>query len=177
MANLSSPIRIREARPDDAVTLCEILNAIIRIGGTTALETPLDVAQFQEAFLVGPCFITCFVAEDEEAGRLWGFQALGHYPELPPGWADIATFARVEPKLRGVGTALFGATRVRSRELGLTAINAAIRADNASGLAYYAKMGFEDYGALRDVPLEDGTPVDRILKRYLVNGPQAGSAA
>jgi hypothetical protein len=48
-------------------------------------------------------------------------------------------------------------------------INATIRADNTGGLAYYAKMGFETYGITKDVPLLDGTPVDRINKRFQVN--------
>lgn len=46
--------------------------------------------------------------------------------------------------------------------------NATIRADNAGGLAYYARMGFQDYAVARGVPLADGTPVDRISRRYLV---------
>jgi hypothetical protein len=38
--------------------------------------------------------------------------------------------------------------------------------DNRVGLAFYEKMGFRTYETLRRVPLRDGTPVDRILKRY-----------
>jgi len=68
--------------------------------------------------------------------------------------------------MRGVGTALFAATVVRAREVGLTAINATIRADNKGGLAFYTKMGFETYGIARGVPLRDGTPIDRVSKRY-----------
>ncbi len=45
-------------------------------------------------------------------------------------------------------------------------IDATIRADNASGLAYYKAMGFTDWDVLRDVPLSDGRVVDRIRKRF-----------
>jgi len=72
----------------------------------------------------------------------------------------------MKPKLPGVGTALFAVTRMRARELGLIAINAAIRVDNRSGLAFYEKMGFRTYRTLHDVPLSDGTPIDRVLKRF-----------
>jgi len=71
-------------------------------------------------------------------------------------------------KIRGVGSALFPVTRVAAEELGLKFINATIRADNVSGLAYYAKMGFETYDRLVQIPLLDGTPVDRIKKRFRI---------
>ena len=45
-------------------------------------------------------------------------------------------------------------------------MNAEIRADNEGGLAFYGKMGFQDQDVDRAVPLGDGTPVDRINKRY-----------
>ena len=55
-----------------------------------------------------------------------------------------------------------------AQDLGLKAINATIRADNVSGLAYYTKMGFETYHRVKQVPLSDSTPVDRVKKRYVV---------
>jgi ribosomal protein S18 acetylase RimI-like enzyme len=48
----------------------------------------------------------------------------------------------MKPKLSGVGTALFAATKAKARQLGLAAIDAAIRPDNRGGLAIYEKMGF-----------------------------------
>jgi len=100
---------------------------------------------------------------------LVGFQSLSSYGDPPRGYADIATFARLTPKFPGVGRALFPATRAAAEELGLEFINATIRADNVSGLAYYAKMGFEPYDRLVQVPLLDGTPVDRIKRRFKVS--------
>jgi RimJ/RimL family protein N-acetyltransferase len=104
---------------------------------------------------------------------LVGFQSLSIYGNPPNGTADIATFARMNPKTKGVGTALFPATRIAAEALGLELINATIRADNVSGLAYYGKMGFETYDRLVRVPLLDGTPVDRIKKRFVVKGRAA----
>jgi L-amino acid N-acyltransferase YncA len=160
---------VRDARTGDAQELCDLLNTIIQIGGTTAFETPFGVAEFEEQFLAGPQIMNCFVAEDERRRRLWGFQILERDPELPGDWADIATFARPEPKIPGIGAALFAATAKRARELGLRAINATIRADNGGGLAFYGKLGFEDYKVTQSVPLKDGTLVDRISKRYWVS--------
>jgi L-amino acid N-acyltransferase YncA len=168
MTALSSHILVREAAPADAAVLCEILNAIIEIGGTTALETPFSAGEFSEMFLLGERCLACFVAVENGSEALAGFQALSRHPDLPENWADVATFARIEPKTPGIGTALFARTGERARELGLVAINATIRADNASGLAYYAKMGFQTHRILPGVPLKDGTPVDRVMKLLLL---------
>lgn len=156
-------VKIRPATPDDAAELADLINEIIAIGGTTAWETNFTAETFADHYIAGEGCLTCFVAQ---ADRLYGFQALSRNTELPPGWGDIGSFARVQPKLPGVGAALFAATKIKARELGLVAINAQIRADNKPGLGFYSKMGFVDYGVKKDVPLKDGTPVDRILKRY-----------
>ena len=161
-----SALIVREASASDVVPLADILNAIIEAGGTTAMEAPLDAAAFAEHFLDGPDVLSCVVAVDPADGEPVGFQALMRYAGLPEAWVDIATFARMTRKRPGVGTALFAATKATARNLGLVAINAAIRADNRAGLAFYEKMGFRTYETLRQVPLQDGTPVDRILKRY-----------
>ena len=92
-------------------------------------------------------------------------------PHLPDDWGNIGTFSRVDGIQRGVGSALFAATREQAGKLGLSVLNAEIRADNRGGLAFYNKLGFEDYQVNCAVPLNDGTPVDRICKRYpLMNG-------
>ena len=161
-------IEVRPAAQRDAPALCVILNEIIHQGGTTALQQPLSVATFDDYFISGPDVIACAVAQDAGTDMLLGFQALSRDAELPAGWADIATFARLMPKVPGIGTALFAATLASARELKLLAINATIRADNASGLGYYTKLGFEDYAVAQGIRLLDGTPVDRLSKRYLL---------
>ncbi|MGI9373249.1 MAG: GNAT family N-acetyltransferase [Hyphomicrobiales bacterium] len=156
---------VRAAMLDDAAELCALLNEIIAIGGTTALETALSEQEFAEYYLHGESYICCHVAVAED-GALAGFQALETHTRLPDDWADIATFARVSPKTPGVGSALFPHTLATAREHGYAAINATIRADNKSGLAYYDKMGFETYKVEKAVPLSDGTKVDRVSKQF-----------
>jgi len=64
MSAVRPDIRVRHAVLGDAEPLCETLNGIIGIGGTTALEVPLPVAEFSGYFLEGERFISCHVAED-----------------------------------------------------------------------------------------------------------------
>ena len=160
------PLQVRPARDADAAELAELLNEIIARGGTTALQEPFTPARLAETYLTGPEVISCVVAANGETGRLEGFQTLIHEDDLPPDIGDIGTFARVGGTQRGVGTALFAATRAAALLKGLSAINATIRADNTGGLAFYGRMGFVDHSVRPAVPLKDGTPVDRINKRY-----------
>ncbi|WP_170424598.1 GNAT family N-acetyltransferase [Ruegeria arenilitoris] len=158
-------IAVRPMMPEDVVVACQILNDIIAIGGTTAFETPFSEALFAQVYLSGADKICCHVALDDQ-GEVAGFQWLGTHDDLPEDCADIATFTRRAPLLKGAGRALFAETATRAAALGFSAINATIRADNRMGLSYYDKMGFRDYSVAYGVALRDGTPVDRISKRY-----------
>lgn len=157
---------IRPVTDADAAELADLLNAIIARGGTTALEDPYTPESLAAAYLTGSDVICCFVAVDAATGRLEGFQTLGRSQALPADVGDIGTFTRVGGTQRGIGSALFAATRERARALGLAALNATIRADNSGGLAFYSRMGFVDHDIMHAVPLKDGTPVDRVRKRY-----------
>ena len=163
-------LEVRPARSADAPELAELLNAIIARGGTTALENSFTPDKLDEAYLTGPDVLSCVVAVDAESGQLLGFQTLIRERFLPDDWGNIGTFSRVDGTQRGVGSALFAATRDKAETLGLTAMNAEIRADNTGGQAFYDKIGFENYRVDESVPLQDGTPVDRIHKRYMLNG-------
>ena len=163
---LIDTVQVRAVTPGDAAALAELLNAIIAQGGTTALEEPFTPERLADAYLIGPAVLACFVAVDPDTGQLQGFQTLGRYPNLPDDVGDIGTFARIDGKQRGVGSALFVATLARAEALGHRAINATIRADNKGGLAFYTKLGFADHSVTRAVPLKDGTPVDRVNMRY-----------
>jgi len=162
---LANTIRVRNAIEADTEELTRILNTIIEIGGTTAFQETLSVEQFSHHFLTANECILCLVAvvNNEE---LYGFQSLRHKPGLEQGWVDIATFARSIPKMAGVGTSLFQATKAQAKQLGYTNINASIREDNLPGMRFYSKLGFTEYTRKKNVPLKDGTPVDRVQTVY-----------
>lgn len=156
---------IRPAHPDDAADMATLLNEIIRIGGTTAFQketTTKTTADFIHKLQTTGCI---YIARDRSTDEFLGYQSLEAYPDLPKTLGIIATFAKVGSVKRGIGTALFAATRKAAPALGFTELDATIRADNTGGLAYYSKMGFQDHSVAKDVPLDDGTPVDRISKR------------
>jgi L-amino acid N-acyltransferase YncA len=157
---------VRPFLPDDAPELTDLLNAVILQGGTTALENAFTPEALAEVYLDGPNVHICLVAVDSVADRIEGFQTLGRIATLPDDMGDIGTFARVDGAQRGVGSALFAEMAACARAIGLSEINATIRADNEGGLAFYAKQGFANHSVTADVPLKDGTQVNRIHKRY-----------
>ncbi|MEM6664351.1 MAG: GNAT family N-acetyltransferase, partial [Pseudomonadota bacterium] len=145
--------------------MTEIVNEIVRIGGTTAREVELSVDECRAHYIAGPEAICCHVAI-APAGQIIGFQAVGYHPDLPRAIGDIGTYARQTPKIPGVGRALFPATVAAAKDHGLTELNAVIRADNVSGLRYYASIGFVDREVLKAIQLLDGTSVERVMRRY-----------
>ena len=158
-------IAVRPMMREDVAEACRILNEIVAIGGTTAHEIPFSEVLFVQSYLDGADKICCHVALGDQ-GEVAGFQWLGSHEALPEDCADIATFTRRDPVLRGAGRALFDETVKTAGALGFRTINATIRADNLLGLSYYEKMGFRDFSIAHGVPLRDGTPVNRISKRF-----------
>ncbi|MGB7654292.1 MAG: GNAT family N-acetyltransferase [Novosphingobium sp.] len=158
---------VRPVTSADASVLADLINPIIRAGGTTALQGEFAPEALDHAYLTGPQVLCCHIALDE-AGAVAAFQTLGRYPGLPDDVGDIGTFASLDRKQSGAGSALFAATKARARELGHSAINATIRADNVGGLAFYTKQGFVDFGEAPAVPLADGTLVCRVHKRFFL---------
>lgn len=155
---------LRPATPADAAAMADLINEIIRIGGTTAHEIALSVETITAYYITGPSVICSHVAETD--GQLIGFQAVDRNANLPTGWGDIGTFVAPGIQRGGIGQALFAATVAAARDQGITTINATIRADNAPGLGYYTRRGFVDYGQDPAFALADGRVVGRVLKRY-----------
>ena len=176
-------VLIRHATPADASALADVLNPIIRRGGTTAYEVEVDAAHFETVMARLAPRETLFVGEDAgpaastesaaESGagegprRVIGYQLLQADARLPADIASIASFVAIGVTARGVGRALAARTLPAARQAGWAGIDATIRADNAGGLAFYSRLGFADHKVFDAVPLRDGTPVDRISKRLL----------
>ncbi len=161
-------ITTRNALPADTAAMTDLLNEIIRIGGTTAHQRPFVENRMLHHYVAPEGLISCTIAEMKN--NLAGFQCLlwpnDHEDPLPAGWAIIATFAKPGLTGKGIGTELFNATMDAARNAGVRTIDATIRADNEGGLRYYAKMGFRDYDRLVGIPLRDGKKVDRVRKRF-----------
>jgi L-amino acid N-acyltransferase YncA len=151
---------IRKATVADAPAMADLLNQIIAIGGTTAHQHPKSIEDIKQNYIVGPDCITCVVALLGEV--LIGWQAIGWWQAE----AHIGTFVTPNGQARGVGVQMFAQTLTLARRAGLRDIHAAIRADNAPGLAYYARIGFVDDSLDPGFALTDGRVVGRVNRRF-----------
>ncbi|MEM7741427.1 MAG: GNAT family N-acetyltransferase [Pseudomonadota bacterium] len=160
-------ISVRPVVSSDAAEMAALLNEIIERGGTTAYETAFTPLAMEASYISSPSIISCFAATEDH--QLLGFQGLfAPLPDdrMPHGWGSIATFANVQHTGRGIGRRLFEATCVAARKAGLFAIDATIRADNKGGLAFYQRLGFDDYDRVVGVPLNNGVLIDRVRKKF-----------
>ncbi len=137
---------IRTARLSDAEAMSRILTDIIAV---TQRQRPHDQDFVRNTYINNPHGILCSVAEDEN-GEVLGFQSLIRAVEdnkygVTAGWGIIGTHVSPNAARRGVGKALFAATRLAAENADLQNIDATIGADNANGLAYYDAIGFQSY--------------------------------
>lgn len=143
--------------------MADLLNQIIARGGTTAMTDSVSATDISSWMKTARS--AWHIAEDD-MGQIIGFQWIEPAPTDPETDAEIATFTRIGQTGIGIGSALFQATESAARALGYRWINATIRSDNESGLAYYQSRGFEGIGVIRNVKLANGLIVDKVLKRY-----------
>ncbi|MBL4877095.1 MAG: GNAT family N-acetyltransferase [Cohaesibacteraceae bacterium] len=156
---------VRSATPGDAQGIIDMLNPIIRDGGTTAIEIEIDLGE-QSAYLAkaGPRNIF-IVAVNRLSGEITGFQYVEDHHDLPKFCGDIGTFVKRENGRRGIASTLNHLTFAKARSSGFVELNATIRADNISGLEFYEHSGFHTVSIMPRQPLRNGEPVDRINKR------------
>lgn len=153
-------LHARPATEDDLPALVALFNHTVRMGGTTAHEDEWDLETFSQYYFADPALVFTVL----NGSKPIGFQALFASGD----GSSIGSFTDQRHPVRGAGSVMFAATCAAAKKAGFAWIDAKIRADNTPGLAYYSKMGFADYKIDKDVPLADGTPVDRITKRLVL---------
>ena len=158
-------IIVRPAISLDASSMADLLNAIIKVGGTTAITTQVSGKDLAEWMAKNDGRTAWHVAVNETE-QVVGFQWIAPHPNLPAEACDIATLVQIGQTGLGIGSKLFEATRQAAKAMGYTWINANIRADNEGGLIYYQSRGFAEYGRIENYTLDNGQTVSKILKRY-----------
>ncbi len=153
---------VRNMAAKDVPACVSIINRTIEIGGSTAYEDFYDEQGFHDHYFEEPAVSLVVLSED----RLVGFQACF---EVETGIYSIGSFTDQTDPIKGAGQALIKGTIAAARKKGAKEILAKITSDNVGGLAYYSKMGFEDYKVVKaDLTRRNGTVVDRIIKRMVL---------
>jgi len=143
-------IVIRAASDGDANQMAAILTEIISIGGLTSHQAPFDGERIRREFISPKRGISCFVAV--AGSKVRGFQSLEwsdpDWPGedwLPADWAFISTYVQPGHHRLGTGTGLFEKTAAAAEAAGVRFIDATIRLENRPALAFYDRLGFENY--------------------------------
>ena len=136
-------MKVRQANIGDAAEIAGFLEELARLGKR---NIPSDQDFVRTTYIDNADNICCLVAVDDN-GEILGVQVLklatpGNDYGVTPGWGIIGTHVKASAARRGVGRALFTATRSAAAGAGLKKIDATIGAGNAEGLAYYEAVGF-----------------------------------
>lgn len=99
-------------------------------------------------------------------GRIIGSQSIERYSTSLRSMGHVAqlgTFVLPEWRGRGVGQALFAATREFARSAGFRKIVIQVRASNRGAQEFYKRLGFVECGRFRGQVVIDGQEDDEIL--------------
>ena len=152
----------RKMTAADVPACLDIVNPIIAHGGTTAYEDPFTEQHFLDHYCVEPP-VSNVVLHD---GKIIGFQAAFL---VAPKTYSIGTFTDRNNPVRGAGATIMAQTKSDCRNHSGGCILAKITSDNTGGLAFYSKMGFEDFEIEKAAHTrKSGKVVDRITKRFLI---------
>ena len=139
-------MKVRQAVEKDAF---EISGFLEELKALKKRNLPCDQDFVRNHYIDHIDNIQCSVAEDER-GKILGLQILKFDSETTPygvsvGWGIIGTHVRPNAARRGVGKALFSASREAAKAVGLKKIDATIGDNNPDALAYYEAVGFRTY--------------------------------
>ncbi len=162
-------VRIRPARPEDAVALVELGSAIGREEGgwlltTSEWRTPAEERRYLRA-LKRYQHAAVFVAEAD--GRLVGRLSVAR--DTHPSShhvADLGLMIAAGHRRRGIGRALLQQAVVWARGAGIRKLELHVFPWNEPALRLYEAFGFEREGLRREHYRRDSEFVDAILMAY-----------
>jgi len=157
---------IRPVTPDDAGAVCAILNAAIKDGTHSLLDTPFPVDDERRYVADFPPRGVFMVAELPRAGVV-GFQSLEPYASYGTHAFDhvltMGTYVDESHRRRGIGRTLAAGCFDAARRAGCTRVLTEIRIDNDASLRFYLGLGFEIVGVARDLARLGGRLVDVVI--------------
>lgn len=157
---------LRPAKPDDAATIADIWNPVIRetaITFNSVEKTPADIcALLAQKAADGHPFLLAI-----EAGTPIGFATYGQF-RGGAGYARTMEHSIIlapEGRGRGAGRALMGGIEGHARAAGVLSLWAGVSAANPGGVAFHLAMGFAHVALLPDVGWKFGRSHDLVLLR------------
>jgi RimJ/RimL family protein N-acetyltransferase len=160
-----SAFRIRRASPHDAEGIASVLDAVARERVHSAIERPWTASE-QRTYLESLSAREAFHVVTTASGEIVGYQSLDLYAAILPSMAHVGqlgTFLLPDWRGRGVGRALFAATRQFAEAAGYRKFVIQVRASNHAAQRFYQQCGFRECGRLRAQVVIDGATDDEVV--------------
>lgn len=163
---------VRRVKEEDAESIIELLDPIIRIGTYTIMDQQLSVDDQIEYIRGVPERGVFNVAACNHSQKILGLQdvqpisirtnALKHVGE-------ISTFVALASHRNGIGRSLSQATFKEAKEKGFLKISAMVRADNPQAVSFYQSQGFKIIGTAKQHAFVGGKYIDEILLEKFID--------
>lgn len=164
-------LQIREAQPDDAAPMLQVLNPIIEARVYTAMDTTYTVESQRDYIASYPERGIFLVAIREADDRLVGFQNVEPFAVHGHAFDHVGvmgTYVDLPCRRQGIATRLFETTFAAAPALGYEKIFTYVRADNEAGIKTYLRHGFEIVGTAKRQAKIDGRYIDELMiERFL----------
>lgn len=164
-------LEIRDARPDDAEAIVNILNPIIATGMYSAFDTPFTTESEGQYIRNFPPRGVFHVALRQADKRVVGFQSMEPFATYTHAFDHVGvlgTYVDLECRRQGIATQLFRATLEAAIRKGYEKIFTFVRADNPGALQTYLRHGFYTVGIAHKQARIGGRYVDEIMIEKLL---------
>ena len=166
-----SSLLVRRASLEDAEGIARVLDAVAGERIHSAIERAWTAAE-QRTYLASLSTREAFHVAITASGEIVGYQSLDLYSPSLSSMAHVGqlgTFLLAAWRRRGLGLALFDATRRFATSTGYQKLVIQVRASNMPAQAFYSRLGFVECGRLRAQVIVDGTEDDEILMELLLD--------
>lgn len=159
-------MKIRAALGDDAEAIAAIWNLEIREGVSTFTTIEKSVDGVRAAIEAeGAVF---FVAE--QSGQVVGFATYGPF-RAGPGYAHTAehtVYLAKDARGQGAGRALVEMLVKSAKAAGLRVLVAGVGSENAAGVAFHKRIGFQEVGRMPEVGRKFDRWMDLVLLQKML---------
>jgi ribosomal protein S18 acetylase RimI-like enzyme len=166
---MSTPITIRRATPDDALSIVAIWQVIAAEKIYSAIDRPFTIEQERAYIASLTAREGMFVAEANSA--LIGFQSLDLWSRFIHSMdhvGQIGTFVLPEWRGRGIGKQLAAHTLAFAREHQYEKIVIFVRASNTNAQKFYRSLGFRECGRFaRQVKIAEQYDDEVLMELFL----------
>ena len=153
---------IRPAETRDASQIAAIQNQVIRDTAITFNPVEKNPAEISKAIEDGLCFLVA-----EEVSTILGFAS---YMQFRRGLGYGRTMEHSivlapEARGKGLGRTLMAALEDHARAAGVGSMWAGVSGENPAGVAFHARLGYDEIATLPQVGFKFGRWMDLVLMR------------